>query len=83
MPIEAHRKRLFYPLHDRRELLSIGGPDVERQPFFLKPKPPKLESKALPCLAKHLTEDRYRLSPPEQRFTVINRLPYLVPHILR
>jgi hypothetical protein len=82
-PIEAHRKCLFQPLHDRRELQPIGGLDIERQPLFHKSKPPKLEDEALPRFTKHLTEDRYRLPPPEQRFTVIDRRPYFVPRILR
>jgi hypothetical protein len=28
-------------------------------------------------------EDRYRLPPPEQRFTIVDRRPYLIPRILR
>jgi hypothetical protein len=80
--IEAHRKRLLHPLHDRRELQPAGGPDIERQPPFHKSNPPKLEGKAPPRFAKNLSEDRYRLPPPEQRFTVIDRHPDLVPGIL-
>jgi hypothetical protein len=77
------RKRLLHPLHNRRKLHPIGGLDVERQPFLLKPEPPKLENKAPPRLAKHPAEDRYRLPPSEQRFAVIHRCPNLVPRILR
>jgi hypothetical protein len=61
--IEAHRKRLLQPLHDRRKLQPVGGPDIERQLFFLKPKPADLAGKSPTRLAKHLTEDRYRLPP--------------------
>jgi hypothetical protein len=82
-PIEPHRKRLLQPLHDRRKLQPIGGLDVEQQPFFHKSKPPKLEGKALPRLAEYPAEDRYRLPPPEQRFTVIDRRPNLIPRISR
>jgi hypothetical protein len=44
---------------------------------------PEVEGEALPRLAKHPTEDHYRLPPPEQRFTVIHRRPDLMPRILR
>jgi hypothetical protein len=81
-PIEPHRKRLLQPLHDRRELQPIGGFNIERQPFFLKPKPAKFEDKAPPRLAKHPVEDRRRLPPPEQGFTVIDCRPYLIPGVL-
>jgi hypothetical protein len=57
--------------------------DIERQPFFFKPKLAKLEGELPPRFAKHPAEDRYRLPPPEQRFTVVNRRPNLVPRILR
>jgi hypothetical protein len=51
-------------------------------PFFHKSKLPKLEGKALPCLAEYPAEDRYRLPLPEQRLTVIDHRPYLVARIL-
>jgi hypothetical protein len=50
-PIEPHRERLFQPLHNRRKLQPIGGLNVERQPLFRKPKPPKLEGKTPPHFA--------------------------------
>jgi hypothetical protein len=80
--IEPHCKRLLHPLHDRGKLQPIGGPDVERQALFHKDKPPKLEIEALPRLAKHPAEDRYRLPSPEQRFTVVDHRPHLIPGIL-
>jgi hypothetical protein len=80
-PIEADRECLLQPLHDRRELQPIGGLNIERQPFFLKPKPASFEGEAPPRLAKHPAEDRYCLPPPEQRFTLIDRCPHLVPRI--
>jgi hypothetical protein len=82
-PIEANRECLLQSLHDLRKLQPIGGFDIERQPFFLKSKPPKLEGKVLSRLAKHPAEDRYRLPPPEQGFTVIDRRPNLIPCVLR
>jgi hypothetical protein len=60
-PIEAYRKRLLQPLHDRRELQLVHQPDIERRPLFLKPKPTNLEDEVLPRLAEYLAEDRYRL----------------------
>jgi hypothetical protein len=63
--IEAGRECLLQSPHNRRELLPIGGLNVERQPFLIKPESAKLEDKALPRLAKHPAEDRYRLPPPE------------------
>jgi hypothetical protein len=59
-----------------------AGLIVERQPFFLKPKAAKFADEALPYLAKHPAEDRYRLPPLEQRFTVVDRRPDLIPCVL-
>jgi hypothetical protein len=81
--IEAHRKRLLQPLHDRRELQPVRRTDIERQPFLRKSKPPKLEGEAPPRLAKYLAENRYRLPSPEQRFKIINRSPNLIPGVLQ
>jgi hypothetical protein len=82
-PIEANRKRLLQPLHDRREMQPVGGLDIERQLLFPKGKPPKLEGEALPRLTEYPAGDRYRLPPPEQRLAVIDCRPNLVPRILR
>jgi hypothetical protein len=59
VPIEAHRKRLLQPLHDRWKLQPIGGLNIERQPFLLKPKSTDLKGKISPRLVKHPAEDRY------------------------
>jgi hypothetical protein len=56
--------------------------DIDRQPFFLKLEPPKIEGDAFPHLTRHLAEDCYRLPPPEQRLTVIDRCPDLIPGVL-
>jgi hypothetical protein len=81
-PIEPHRKRLLHPLHDRWKLHPVLRLDVERQPLFLKPEPPKLEGEELPRLAKRSTEDRYRLPSPKQRLTIVDRCPHFIPSIL-
>jgi hypothetical protein len=62
----------------RGDCRSISGP-----PIFLKPKPPELENETLPRLTKHPAKDRYRLPPPEQRLTVIDRRPHFIPRIPR
>jgi hypothetical protein len=80
--IEPHRKRLLHPLHDRRKLHPVGGLDVERQSFLIKPKSPKLEDEALPRLAEYPAEDRYRLPLPEQRGTAVDHRPDLIPDII-
>jgi hypothetical protein len=60
-----------------------AGLILERQSLFHKSEPPKLESKPLSRLTKHPAEDRYRLSPMEQRFTIVDRRSHFIPRILR
>jgi hypothetical protein len=81
-PIEADRECLLQPLHDRGELQPVRRPDIEGESFFLKPKPPNLEGKALPRLTKYLIEDHRRLPATEERLAVIDRRPNLVPSVL-
>jgi hypothetical protein len=61
--LKRTEKCLLQPLHDRGEPQTVRRPDIERQPFFLKPKPPSFEGKTPLRLAKHPAEDRYRLPP--------------------
>jgi hypothetical protein len=81
-PVKPLREHLFQPFHDIRELKPVRRQKIERQPIIRKPQSPELKLIASFRLPEHPGEQRQGVSPPEQRFPIVNAGTYLVPNAL-